>query len=144
MSFRSFHHLVRRKLAVTDSGLAYIKDVAKHVASLPLSSDGVFDAGLETKLKERNERTKQIKELLPEFKRPANSDSFKRKSSSQGYASDAKRFKHYTAPKRSKDEYSSSFRPSFRKNDNSYRGFSNNRTNANSTSRGRGYRSKQQ
>ena len=126
------------------TGLADINDVAKHVASLQSYSDGVVGAGLETKLKERNERIKQIKELLPEFTRPANSHSYKRKSSSRGYASDAKRFKHYDAPKRSKDEYSSSFRPSFRKNDNSYRGFSNNRTNTNLTFRGRGYRSKQQ
>ena len=63
----AFHQLIRRKVVAEDTGLCEIKDIKGQIMGLPLSKDGVFGQALKTKLKERAETTKQMKELLPEI-----------------------------------------------------------------------------
>lgn len=63
----AYHHVIRRKAGLMDTGLDEIPDVNKSLAALPLSSDGVFGKGLEQALKDRQEKRKQLKELLPEL-----------------------------------------------------------------------------
>lgn len=62
----SFHHLVRRRAALYDTGLIDLKDIKGHAWDLPLSHEGVFGSGLEKKLKDRQEINKQLSDLLPE------------------------------------------------------------------------------
>ncbi|KAH3836049.1 hypothetical protein DPMN_109418 [Dreissena polymorpha] len=76
----AFHHLVRRKAAVTDTGLSTLKDIHSKVMYLPLSSEGVFDSGLHSKLKSRKEQKDQLNDLMPEF-----FDKHKRKFVSNAY-----------------------------------------------------------
>ena len=47
----AFHHIIRRKAAVSDTGLNNLKDVQAKVLYLPLTGDGVFGKGLEENLK---------------------------------------------------------------------------------------------
>ncbi|KAH3849220.1 hypothetical protein DPMN_091616 [Dreissena polymorpha] len=76
----AFHHLVRRKAAVTDTGLSTLKDIYSKVMYLPLSSEGVFGSGLHPKLKSRKEQKDQLNNLMPEF-----FDTPKRKFVSNAY-----------------------------------------------------------
>lgn len=62
----AFHHLIRRRTAMEDTGLHELKDIKTQIWNLPLSNDGVFGSGLEKTLKDRQEKNKQISELLPE------------------------------------------------------------------------------
>ena len=62
----AFHHLTRRRTALEDTSLHELKDIKKQIWNLPLSSEGVFGSGLEKTLKDRQEKNKQISELLPE------------------------------------------------------------------------------
>ncbi|CAG2211423.1 unnamed protein product [Mytilus edulis] len=63
----AFHHLIRRKLVMEDTGLNDIKELKISLISLPLSSSGVFGDKFEQTLKDRIEKDKQLKELLPEL-----------------------------------------------------------------------------
>ena len=63
----AFHHLIRRKLVMEDTGLNDIKELKNSLISLPLSSSGVFGDKFEQTLKDRIEKDKQLKELLPEL-----------------------------------------------------------------------------
>lgn len=63
----AFHHMIRRKAAVTESGLNNIKDVQEKILYLPLAGDGVFGSALSSQLKQRKERNDQLNDLLPEF-----------------------------------------------------------------------------
>ncbi|KAH3689430.1 hypothetical protein DPMN_194053 [Dreissena polymorpha] len=63
----AFHHLVRRKAAVTDTFLSTLKDIHSKVMFLPLSSEGVFGSGLHSKLTSRKEQKDQMNDLMPEF-----------------------------------------------------------------------------
>ena len=71
----SFHHLVRCRAAMADTGLHDFKDLKTAVWTLPLSHNGVFGEGLEKKLKDRQELSKQIGDLLPEVSRKKKSSS---------------------------------------------------------------------
>ena len=62
----AFHHFIRRKATINDMGLDSIKDVARHADSLPLTGDGVLGIDFENKLKERKEKNKEYKDLIPE------------------------------------------------------------------------------
>lgn len=62
-----FHHMVRRKAAISDSGLATLKDIQSKVMLLPLSGEGVFGPALQDKLKCRKEQKEQLSDLVPEF-----------------------------------------------------------------------------
>ncbi|KAK3093551.1 hypothetical protein FSP39_017216 [Pinctada imbricata] len=63
----AFHHLIRRKAAIADTGLHSVKDVQAKIQNLPLSGDGVFGTGLEEKLKQRKDQKEQLSDLLPEY-----------------------------------------------------------------------------
>ena len=63
----AFHHTIRRKAAVSDSGLDTLKDIHSKVMFLPLTGDGVFGSGLQDKLKCRKEQKEQLSDLVPEF-----------------------------------------------------------------------------
>ncbi|KAL4234844.1 hypothetical protein ACF0H5_006485 [Mactra antiquata] len=63
----AFHHLIRRKAASANSGLNTLKDIQSKVMYLPLSADGVFECGLQPKLKDRKEQKDQINDIIPEF-----------------------------------------------------------------------------
>ena len=52
----AFHHTIRRKAAVSDSGLNNLKDI--QVLYLPLTGDGVFVKGLKYSLKKREKNKK--------------------------------------------------------------------------------------
>lgn len=64
----ALHHVVRRTVSMTDSGL-YELDDASDFTSLPLTTEGVFGSGLETLLKSRKEKKKQLDELVPDLKK---------------------------------------------------------------------------
>ena len=63
----AFHHLIRRKAVMEDTGLCEIKELKNPLVALPLSSSGVFGDKFEQTLKDRIEKDKQLKELLPEL-----------------------------------------------------------------------------
>ena len=63
----AFHHLIRRKAALEDTGLSDIKELKQPLVSLPLTNSGVFGDVFEQTLKDRVEKNKQLKELLPEL-----------------------------------------------------------------------------
>ena len=63
----AFHHIVRRKAAVSDTGLSSVKDVSTKTHCLPLSDEGVFGKGLKEKLKQRKDQKEQLSYLLPEY-----------------------------------------------------------------------------
>ena len=64
----AFHHIVRRTVAMTDTALCDLSD-SKDYSNLPLTGEGVFGSGLETLLKSRKEKKKQLDEMLPELKK---------------------------------------------------------------------------
>ena len=100
----AFHHIVRRKAAVADSGLSSVKDMQNKVLSLPLSGEGVCGKGLEEKLKQRKEQREQLNDLLPEY--GSKSSGTKRRGSTnyQDYSSNR------WPSKRPRTEYSSDYR----------------------------------
>ena len=74
----AFFHLVRRKATVADTGLHEFKDLQKVALTAPLSGEGIFGTDFEKKVKDRQEKDKQLSELMPEIcKKPY----LKRKSS---------------------------------------------------------------
>jgi len=62
----AFHHIIRRQLAMTDTGL-YDLDDSRELSNLPLSGDGIFGSELEKFLKARKEKNKTLDDLLPDF-----------------------------------------------------------------------------
>ena len=62
-----FHHIIRRKAVVPDTGLNNLKDVQAKVLYLPLMGDGVFGKGLEENLKKRKEQKEQLYDLVTDF-----------------------------------------------------------------------------
>ena len=100
----AFHHLIRRKATLVDTGLEDISELNDKFLSLKLSSEGVLGKDFEEKLKSRSETNKQIKDLLPELNRKSSSTtSFKRKSTVPPQVQDAKvaktDFSSYRIPK---------------------------------------------
>ncbi|KAH3829086.1 hypothetical protein DPMN_131074 [Dreissena polymorpha] len=65
----AFHHIARRAVAMTDTGL-YEQYDNLQFSNLPLSGDGVFGPGLEHLLKARKEKKKQVDDLIPDVRRP--------------------------------------------------------------------------
>lgn len=79
----AFHHLIRRKATLIDTGLESISELSDKFMNLKLSSDGVLGKDFEEKLKSRSETNKQIKDLLPELnQKSSSSTNLKRKPSS--------------------------------------------------------------
>lgn len=107
----AFHQLIRRKATVADTGLHDFKDLQKSALTSPLSGEGIFGSEFEKKLKDRQEKDKQLSELMPEM----NKKSFgKRKSSFSTDSSNQKK------PRQSDESYkpyhsSSSFNSNYRR-----------------------------
>ncbi|CAC5426473.1 unnamed protein product [Mytilus coruscus] len=85
----SFHHMVRRRATMYDTGLSDLKDYANTVMSLPLTSEGIFGSQFDEKLKEKTERNKQLAECLPNLKRVPSSLPMKRKVTSTNETNDS-------------------------------------------------------
>ena len=65
----AFHHLIRRKATVADTGLHEFKDLQKTALTAPLAAEGVFGPEFEKKLKDRQEKDRQLTDLMPETKK---------------------------------------------------------------------------
>ena len=64
----AFHHIVRRSVAMTDTAL-YEQLDSSEFTNLPLTGEGVFGSGLETLLKNRKEKKKQVDDLIPDVRK---------------------------------------------------------------------------
>ncbi|CAC5366750.1 unnamed protein product [Mytilus coruscus] len=118
----AFHHLIRRKATLLDTGQDDITELNDKFLSLKLSSDGVLGDDFEEKLKNRSETKKQIKDLLSELNRKstASTSSFKRKSTvnhtSQDTDDGPKVAKHRIPKMAAKpSENKGGFKPNFRR-----------------------------
>ncbi|XP_045161737.2 uncharacterized protein LOC123526570 [Mercenaria mercenaria] len=87
----AFHHIVRRTVAMTDTGIYELAD-SSDFANLPLSGEGVFGTGLQPLLKARKDKKKQLDEMLPELKKRGSKRKYSPDRASQ---SEAKR-QHYS------------------------------------------------
>ena len=96
----AYHHLVRRKATVADTGLdKKIPDFDRW--ELPLSGDGVLGKDFEKKMKLRKEENKNIQDLFSDDeknKQSTSSSSNKRKSNYNDYSSNKRT--RYESPKR--------------------------------------------
>lgn len=112
----AFHHLVRRKATVADTGLHEFKDLQKAALTSPLSGQGIFGPEFEKKLKDRQEKDKQLSELMPEMNKKT---YLKRKSSFQTESSSSKKVRSsedsYNKPFKS-NSYNSNYKRPFRNN----------------------------
>lgn len=129
----AFHHLVRRRATVADTGLHEFKDLQKAALTAPLSGDGIFGEEFENKLKKRQEKDKQLSDLMPEMnKKPFT----KRKSTFKSDTSAPKKARNsedsYSKPFRSGSNYSSNYKKPFRGSQSS--GYRNNTSRSNSVS----------
>ena len=86
----TFHHLVRRKATIADTGLDDFKDLQKAALTSPLSGEGIFGSEFEKKLKDRQEKDKQLSELMPEMNKKFYG---KRKTSFQAESSSQKKYR---------------------------------------------------
>lgn len=64
----AFHHIIRRPVSMSDSGL-YQLDDSNNFANLSLSGEGVLGSWLEFLLKSRKQKKKQLDVMLPEPKK---------------------------------------------------------------------------
>ena len=126
----AFHYLIRRKATIADSGLHEFKDLQKTALTSPLSGEGIFGAEFEKKLKDRQEKDKQLSELMPEMSKKFSS---KRKSSFPSESSSQKK------PRQSENSYSRAYKSS---GYNSNYGYSNYRKPSRGGSFASNYRGK--
>ena len=119
----AFHHLIRRKATVADTGLHEFKDLQKTSLTAPLSGEGIFGAEFEKKLKDRQEKDKQLSDLMPEVGKKFFN---KRKSSYPSESAYSKR------PRQSDNSFKS-----YRSTDSSF-GYNKNPRNSGYTNRFRG------
>ena len=83
----AFHHLIRRKATLEDTGLNDIKELKHPLVSLPLTKSGVIGDNMEQTLKDRVDKNKQLKELLPEL-HVNKTFSVKRKATGNQFSND--------------------------------------------------------
>ena len=106
----AFHHVIRRRATIEDTGLYQFKDLQKTAMKAPLSGEGVFGSEFEKKLKDRQEKDKQLSDLMPEFKRPN-----KRKNNDSAESNTQKRPRQSDDSQKSKStDYHSKFQKSSR------------------------------
>ena len=133
----AFHHLIRRKATVADTGLHEFKDLQKTALTAPLSGEGVFGPEFEKKLKDRQEKDKQLSDLMPEFGKkfygkrknpfPSESPSQKKpRKSEDSYNKSYNRSSNYSSGFRKTSRggyYSSTYRNNSSKNSSSVGSF---------------------
>ena len=136
----AFMHLVRRKATVADTGLHDFKDLQKAALTSPLSGEGIFGPDFEKKLKDRQEKDKQLSELMPEM----NKKQFMKRKSNFQAESNAKKARNnydsYRSFRNNSSGSSSSFRRSFKQGSHSAN-FKNNGKSVVSSFRSQGNRS---
>ena len=94
----AYSHIIRRKATIVDMGLDNVKDIAKQAELLPLTGEGVLGSAFEEKLKDRKEKLKEMKDLVPELETKRTSfQGFKRKTSYSGQYGDIKQ-RRYNEP----------------------------------------------
>lgn len=124
----AYHHIIRRKATIVDMGLENIKDVAKQADLLPLTADGVMGSSFETKLKDRKEKNKEMKDLIPEIETKKNSNkNFKRKASNFQYGDKQRRYNDSSRNFNSRSyssEYNTPLRQIYNNNTNYRSGYS--------------------
>ena len=121
----AYHQMTRRKAAIFDTGLDDYKDYSSTIMSLPLTAEGVFGSQFDEKLKSRQERFKQITEVLPELDSSRNVKSFsgqKRKTSSNSYSQSQSKKSRSESYSRSRSNYGNSSRSNWSRGRSSYRG----------------------
>lgn len=123
----AFHHLIRRKATVADTGLHEYKDLQKTALTAPLSGEGVFGPEFEKKLKDRQEKDKQLSDLMPEFSKKF----YKRKNPYPSESSTQKKSRQSEDTYKPRSNFSSNYRRPARGGSYS----SNNRNNSYSTSK---------
>lgn len=109
----AFHHLIRRKATIADSGLHEFKDLQKTALTSPLSGEGIFGTEFEKKLKDRQEKDKQLSELMPEMNKKFYSkrkSSFPSESSAQKKPRQTESRSYKSSGYNSNYNYSSNFR----------------------------------
>ncbi|VDH92527.1 Hypothetical predicted protein [Mytilus galloprovincialis] len=65
----AFHHMIRRRATMYDTGLNELRAYAITIVTLPLTADGNFGSQFDTKMKEKTDRNKQLAEVLPDNRR---------------------------------------------------------------------------
>lgn len=130
----AFHHLVRRKATIADTGLHEFKDLQKAALTSSLAGDGIFGEDFEKKLKNRQEKDKQLSELMPEVGKRS---FLKRKSSFPSESQATKKSRnsddsYNRSAYRSGNSYNSGFKKSFRGSHSS--GYKNNTSRSNTVS----------
>ncbi|VDI37683.1 Hypothetical predicted protein [Mytilus galloprovincialis] len=83
----AFHHLIRRKSYFRGHSLNDIKELKHPLVSLPLTKSGVIGDNMEQTLKDRVDKNKQLKELLPEL-HVNKTFSVKRKATGNQFSND--------------------------------------------------------
>lgn len=111
----AYHHLVRRQATLIDTGLCEYKEYVNTVMSLPLTSDGVFGAQFDKRLKEKSELWKNLAEVLPEcLRKPSQlTTSYKRKAPATSSGPN-KRLREDFKPKQTPQQYGG-YRQNFQK-----------------------------
>ena len=115
----AFMHLMRRKVIVADTELHDFKDLQKAALTSPLSGEGIFGPDFEKKLKDYQEKDKQLSELMPKM----NKKQFMKRKSNFQAESNAKKARNnndsYRSFRNNSSGSSSSFRKSFKQGSHS-------------------------
>ena len=123
---------MRRRATVADTGLHEFKDLQKATLTALLSGDGIFGEEFEIKVNNRQEKDKQLSDLMPEI----NKKPFTKKSTFQSDSSAPKKARNsedsFSKPFRSGSNYSSKYMKPLRGAQSS--GYRNNTSRSNSVS----------
>ena len=116
----AFHHLSRRKATIADTGLHEFNDLKKTATEAPLSSEGIFGPDFEKKLKELQEKDKQLSDLMSDKKyngkRKQNFQSDSSNQKKSRYHEDTSFKPHYKSSNFSGNNYSGGYKKQSRGN----------------------------
>lgn len=91
-----FHHMIRRKAVLYDTGLNDCREYGSTVMGLPLTNEGVLGPKFDEKTKGMNDRQKMLKEALPRL--TEKSKQYSTSASGSNYNSGQKRKVSYDQP----------------------------------------------
>lgn len=109
----SFHHIIRRQLAMTDTALYTLED-KRDISDLPLCAEGVFGDQLTTTLKSNKEKKKTLNELLPKFENKSRKRKSEHENASAGPSSSKRTFTDKEKSESSQSNASTNSSSSFR------------------------------
>ena len=75
----AYDHYIRKKATLVGIGLDTVTEVAKHADYLSLTGGGDFGKEFWTKLKDRKEKNKEYKDLVPEIGKRDFQNNFKKR-----------------------------------------------------------------